>query len=314
MFSTYNLSAFGQKLKAERKAMGYTQQDVSRLCGINRDTLRRIEQGEGIPRYDTLELLSGVYKADLLELLRRHRSSDKLYTYYHRLDQLIANFDIDILNTLTQDYERFMQDNQDPLFDPNLYRQIQWMLQGISAYYSEDCVRRLKSLDLFVKSLQSSMPAFDLYNFKSFKYNLFEMRILLLIALSLAHGGDYKLSSQMLVYLLSFMLKKDRSDLDDVLLTIKVFVNLSYNAFNLDDFRQSLDYADQGIAYCNRHSNMFSLYLLYSRKGVAEFKLGLAPYRDSFHKSLQLLEIQGKPDLADTYRQILLDRYGLVID
>jgi transcriptional regulator with XRE-family HTH domain len=313
VFSTYNLSIFGKKLKAIRKTMGFTQHDVSQLCGINRDTLRRIEQGDSIPRYDTLELLSSVYKVDLLDQLKLYRSSNKLYSYYHRLDKLITNADIDTLNTLADDYVIFIKDEQEALFDPNLYTQFQWMLKGISAYYSEDGVKKLQSLDLFLNSIRLSIPTFDVYEFQTFKYNIFEMRILLLIALSIAHNGLYHQSNLILKFLLNAMLKDSLNSLDDVLLTIKIYANLSYNAFNLDDYKNSLNYSNQGIAYCNKHTNYFSLHLLFFRKGIALFRLNKEGYLDPLHKSIQLLEIQENYELARNYKQVLLDRYNIEV-
>lgn len=293
--------------------MGYTQLDVSQLCGINRDTIRRIEQGDCIPRYDTLELLSSVYKVDLLDQLKLYRSSNKLYSYYHRLEKLITNADIDVLNTLTEDYIAFMKEEQEALFDPNLYSQFQWMLKGISAYYSEDGVKKLQSLGLFINSIRLSIPSFNIYEYDTFKYNIFEMRILLLIALSLAHDGQYHQSNLILKFLLAAMLKDSLNNLDDILLTIKIYTNLSYNAFNLDDYKNSLNYSNQGIAYCNTHTNYFCLYILFFRKGIALFRLNKDGYLDPLHKSIQLLEIQENYELAQSYKHVLLDRYGIEV-
>lgn len=311
MFSMYNLTAFGEKLKSIRKLMGYTQQDVSRISGINRDTLRRIEQGEGIPRYDTLELLSSVYKVDLLDQLKHFRSSNRLYHYYQRLDRLISNFDIEILNKLTQDYNEFMKNQEDVLLDPHIYEQFQLLLKGISAYYSSDSLRQLQSLDDLIQSMRYSIPNFNVYEFSKYKYNLFEMRILLLIGLSYNHHCNYSQCNSIIKFLLESQLKEEYPDQDTILLTIKIYLNLSYNYFNLDDYKKSLEYANIGIEYCNRHNNMFMLYLFYSRKGIAEFRLGMPNYEDSLRKSIHILEIQNKKDLAKTYRQIMVERYDI---
>ncbi len=313
MFSSYNLTEFGKRLKNIRKSLGYTQHDVNALCGINRDTLRRIESGEGLPRYDTLETLSGIYKIDLLEELKFYRSVNRIYTYYHRLDKVIASFDVEVLNKLTQDYNSFMVNHKERLFEPSLYDQFSLLLEGISAYYSDEPAKMRHSLDIVVKSMLYSYPTFDVYNYANYKYNLFEMRILLLIALSLIHVTEYQLSNEILSFLLKQILKREFAQIDDVLLTIKIYTNLSYNAFTLDDYKKSLQYANEGIAFCNQNTNMFGLYLLFSRKGVAEFRLGLPNYLDSLQKSIHLLEIQNKLELAQTYREILRDRYAIVL-
>lgn len=313
MFSSYNLTEFGKRLKQIRKSLGYSQHDVNNLCGINRDTLRRIEGGEGLPRYDTLETLSGIYKTDLLDELKYYRYANRIYSYYHRLDKLIASFDLEVLNKLLQDYDEFTAHQEDLLLDPILYNQFALLLKSIEAYYSNDASLRQQVLILATKSMQLSYPEFDIYNYKDYKYNLFEMRILLVLALALADEKKYRPSNEILDFLLKQILKRDFVQIDDVMLTIKIYTNLSYNAFILNDYKKSLQYANEGIAFCNHNSNMFGLYLLYSRKGLAEFRLGLPHYMDALSKSLHLLEIQNKIDLAITYRKIFKERYNLEV-
>ena len=92
-------------MKKLREVNGYSQIDVQALCGINPDTLRRLENGYTIPKYETLELLSQVYKVDLLNLLRRYRSNEKLYSYYERLDILISRYDIESIRNLEKDFK-----------------------------------------------------------------------------------------------------------------------------------------------------------------------------------------------------------------
>ncbi|KKC28553.1 helix-turn-helix protein [Caldanaerobacter subterraneus subsp. pacificus DSM 12653] len=65
----YDLEAFGEELKNIRKSLGLSQGDVSKHGFINRDTLRKIENGKVLPKQETLELLSHLYKKDLNELL-----------------------------------------------------------------------------------------------------------------------------------------------------------------------------------------------------------------------------------------------------
>ncbi len=84
MFETINLKAFGQALKQVRLSLGYTQQDVRSNTGISCDTLRRIENGLVIPRYETLEYLSYFYKVDLLPILMKHRKLSHINNYYQK--------------------------------------------------------------------------------------------------------------------------------------------------------------------------------------------------------------------------------------
>ncbi|WIV11843.1 helix-turn-helix domain-containing protein [Proteiniborus sp. MB09-C3] len=72
----YNLSLFGKKLCKLRQALGFAQDEIARLSSINIQTLRRIENGKVIPKQETLELLSPIYKKDLNNLLLKYRMDD----------------------------------------------------------------------------------------------------------------------------------------------------------------------------------------------------------------------------------------------
>lgn len=313
MFASYDLTSFGLNLKNIRESIGYTQLDVQAICGINPDTLRRIENGYTIPKYETLELLSDIYKYDLLNLLRNYRSCEKLYTYYERLDFLISNFDIHILKDLINDFKEFMENEQNNLVNPNIYIQFKFMLEGISKYNSRDNKERLGSLEFFIEALKCSINNFDIGTYANFKYNIFEMRILLLIALNLSCRKKYELSNDYLTFILENTDINPKEDIQTILLNIKIFINLSYNSHRLSNDIYTLDYANKGIDYCVKHNIMFGLYALYYRKGIAEFMLEKDSYMDSLRKSVHILEIQGKFELAELYKKVTKEKYGFSI-
>ena len=313
MFSSYNLEPFGIELKRLRQLNGLTQADVQASCGINPDTLRRIENGYTIPKYETLEILSDLYKVDLLDLLRSYRSNEKLYNYYDRVDSLICNYDINILKDLSADFEEFIEDGKGDLITPSTYDQFKLMIQGISQYNSMVEKDRLDSLNTFVKALKLSIQDFELLNYKNFNYNIMEKRILILIALGLAEQKNYELSNGYLNKALENLDLTSKLEYNVSLLIIKIYMQLSYNSYSLSDDLLALEYADKGINYSVNNNLMFGLYLLYYRKAVAEFLLKDKNHIDSFNKSITLLEIQNKSDLVTLYKKITLKNYGLNI-
>ena len=90
MFVTYNLEYFGKELKKIRTRLGFSQAYVQEIVGVSIDTIRKIESGRVVPRYDTLELLSVAYKEDLLDLLKNSRSNKFLMEYHDELDYIIT--------------------------------------------------------------------------------------------------------------------------------------------------------------------------------------------------------------------------------
>ena len=313
MFSSYNLEPFGIELKRLRELNGLTQTDVQALCGINPDTLRRIENGYTIPKYETLEILSDLYKVDLLDLLRSYRSNEKLYNYYDRLDSLICNYDIKILKDLSADFEDFIEDDKADLITPYTYEQFKLMIEGIGQYFSTIQEIKLKSLFTFIKALKLSIHGFELENYSQFNYNIIEKRILILIALGLAEHKDFELSNNYLSMVINNMDLKTRVEYNVSLLIIKVYFQLSYNSHSLSDNLKALEYAGMGIEYSVQNNLMFALYVLYYRKAVAEFLLADENHVDSFSKSIAILEIQNKNELATIYKNITKEMYGLNI-
>lgn len=313
MFSSYNLEPYGTELKRLRELNGLTQLEVQAQCGINPDTLRRIENGYVIPRYETLEILSDLYKVDLLDLLRNYRSNEKLYNYYDRLDSVISNYNIEILQDLSSDFEEFLEDGRSELITPYTYDQFKLMIYGISKYNSEDEKTKLESLDTFAEALKLSIPDFDLLNYYQFNYNTIEKRILILIALGLAEHNNYELSNKYLTLVLKNMDLKSKVEYNIALLIIKVYFQLAYNSHSLNENKKALEYSNIGIKYSIQNNLMFGLYLLYYRKAVAEFLLNDENHMDSFNKSITILEIQNKLELATIYKDITKKMYGINI-
>ncbi len=313
MFSSYNLEPFGLELKRLRLLNGLTQADVQGLSGMNPDTLRRIENGYTIPKYETLEILSDLYKADLLDLLRSYRSNEKLYNYYDRVDSLICDYDINILQDLSKDFDDFIEDDKGNLITPSTYDQFRLMIKGISQHFSLVQEDRLDSLDTFVKAIKLSIQDFELSNYMEFNYNIIEKRMIILIALGLAEHEKFELSNDLLNMVLDNMDLTSKVEYNVALLVIKVYFQLSYNSHSLSNAKLAIDYADKGIDYSVKNNLMFGLYVLYYRKAVAEFILENDNHIDSFNKSITLLEIQNKPELAKLYKNVTKETYGITI-
>ena len=112
MFNSYDLSNFGNTLKQIRENLGYSRLQVSDNSGVHIDTIRKIEQGLTIPKYETLEILSPLYKTDLLNLLCKQRYNKSLYQFYKQIDSALINDDVktfqkvqEEIKTVTNDYK-----------------------------------------------------------------------------------------------------------------------------------------------------------------------------------------------------------------
>ncbi|HAS74604.1 MAG TPA: hypothetical protein DCS67_10715, partial [Clostridiales bacterium UBA8960] len=111
MLSSYDLTNFSKKLKSIRNSLGYSQSEVAEKTGVNSDTLRRLENGMSIPRFDTLEVLSLFYKENLIILLDSYKVSSELSYFYDLIDYYMINEDYDSLNNTISNFEIFIQSN-----------------------------------------------------------------------------------------------------------------------------------------------------------------------------------------------------------
>ncbi|PHS35030.1 MAG: hypothetical protein COA82_05700 [Alkaliphilus sp.] len=312
MFTCFNLCGFGNHLKQIRKSFGYTQEDVRRLSGINPDTLRNIENGKVIPRFDTLEYLSLIYKKDLLNDLRHYRNSNTYLQYYSRLSNLILNYNLDTLRNLKNDWDEFVesQKTEDTLLNASMKEQFALVLEGITLYNSE---KSKASLRCFVDAVKMTNSFFDLDKFTSLKYSYFELRILLLISLSLAKKNNFQKSNNILSECLNQSNFDFEATFNEKLLITLIYFNLSYNSHKLNFYDKSLSYAKLGIEHSNKNHISYSLAPLLYRKGIAEYLLCLDNYKDTLNFSISLLLITDRKKLAALYAKKALDVYGIVL-
>nr|WP_300005478.1 helix-turn-helix transcriptional regulator [Tissierella sp.] len=79
----FYIAKFGKALRNIRKDLSLTLSKVTLLSGVNSETIRRIESGKVIPKFETLEFLSNVYKVDLNSLFLEYRVDD--YSYFYEI-------------------------------------------------------------------------------------------------------------------------------------------------------------------------------------------------------------------------------------
>lgn len=312
MFESFNTEEFGKFLRDVRESLNLTQSDVERMTGLNRDTVRRIEQGKVLIRYDTLVLLSSAYKKDLLEDLKTYGSSSILLNYYRKLDDLIIHYDLETLQDLKRDFENFSKTEKiDNPIDYNSKRQFDKLLSGISNYMSQYIEESYKD---FYESMVLGNPMFTIEDYKNFKYTVLEMRILLMLALVLSLQNKFITSNEILIYCLEQINLNKNSTMNEKLLGIKLYSNISYNYHRLDYNELALTYAKMGIEFCTKTYIFYGLANLLYRKGIAQYNLNIESYKDSLQQSVNMLIIENKNDLAQKYVEVTKESYGIILD
>ncbi|QNO15554.1 helix-turn-helix transcriptional regulator [Alkalicella caledoniensis] len=315
MFISYDLAYFGRELNRLRKDMGYSQSYVQKKVGVNVDTIRKIENGEVKPRYETLELLSLAYKFDLLELLKSCRSNKHLVDYHDELDYITANYHKDKLIELEKSiHDNFSSKTGVSLVNIHELTQFKVFISSIRKFHSSFSIEwDAAELDL-IRSLRLTIPNFNIKKYKDYKYSYIEIRILFLISLLIAENhSNYEISIEILTFILDSLMNDVTNTKYKDFLIIKVYSNIAYNFHMLDEHQKVIETSNAGINFCINKQTHHSLYSLFYRKGIAQFSLGYKGYMESLKTAIFLLKLEGFNDLYMQYIEITKKKYGIFI-
>lgn len=314
MFVSYNLEDFGEKLKNLRTTLGFSQVDVQRHVGVSVDTIRKIESGRVIPRYDTLELLSVVYKEDLLELLKECRSNKFLMEFHDDIDYIITCYDKDAAANLKKKLEKsFYPDAKQSMVNPAEFKQFMIFVDAIDQFHSTFKGKKRYTRSDLIDALRLTLPDYSVKRFKRYKYNYIEFRILLLLSLFIAQEKNYIFSNRILYYILEKISTRGYSTQYVDFLTINVYSNIAYNYHLLDEHAKVIQVADEGISFCLEKRTLHALYSLYYRKGIAQFHLEDKQYLDSIATAFSIIKAIRIPKLLEDYVRITKEEYGISI-
>lgn len=314
MFISYNLVEFGENLKKLRKSLGLSQIEIQRKTGVSVDTLRRIEKGDVIPRYETMELLSSIYKEDLLILLKNARKDKLLSEYHEQLDELITFYDEAKMATLEHEIQTFFsKDFQNSVVNPDEAHQLLELIQGTSLYHSRFKEDQAEAKKILLNSLKRTWPDFTLKRYKTYKYSYIELRILLLLSILIAEKNSVALSTEILFFIYDRLKNNSPSPYHHQLI-IKIYTNLCYNYHLEDNQDQVIQMANQGIAFCLSYETTHGLNSLYYRKAIAQYQLGLPDYTSSLYKAFFMLKLTGNEELLKVYQDVTRDQYGIELD
>lgn len=310
MFSSYDLKSFGLALKRIRKQLSFTQNMVTEKTQISRDTLRRIENGSVVPRFETLERLSVFYKVDLLEVLSQHRADVNLRYWYDEFDNLIAKYDESKLKALSLAIKEYTSENYNSFIVHEEVEQCLTFLKAIELYFSNFENEKMHIEQLLIQCMRITLSDFDIKQFKKYRYNIIETRILLLLSLTYGKVDNFQRSNEILLFL---SYRQSKNKILPPKLVIAIYTNLAYNYHMQDRHKDVINICDKGIEYAISADTFSNLYLIYFRKGIAEFNLNLPEYITSLTLSVSILKILGQNSLYELYLSVLENKYHIIL-
>lgn len=289
-----NLISFGRTLEKIREGLSLTKVEVSNFSGINTETIRRIEYGEVLPKFETLDRFSNIYKMDITKLFIEYRVKD--YSYFRELHNIIENkINKDEISSLSEELyelETILQNIDDSSFYKISIQQLILLINSIVLYKQEK--EYCEALTSLTNAVRLTTPGFSLENYKSFSYNSIEIRLLMNIGFVLNKLENTE------KYLEILQFCADTVDSNDSMHP-KLCHNLAGAYRRSEDFKLSLDYSNLAIRSAQEQSNYDGLYILYYGKGYSEYYLGMDNYKNTFKICLYLCEAFGKLELKETY-------------
>ncbi len=287
----FNLTNFGIKLRDIRIKYSLSQQEVYDKTGINPSTLRRLEGGKVIPKFETLEILSSLYKEDLLLLFSQHRIDHNLLfnEVYNRLELKFDKDEVDSLKKEILELESLLENSSQSYFKVQIHQLIH-LSKAVLLYKKEGSPS--KALDQLVRGLQRTIPAFTLDTYSRFVYSTFEIRILMNIAFVLNKLHQ----SNAYVEILEFC--HLASDPNDGIYP-KICHNLSTVYIRKNRHEKALGIVQEGIASCQNNRNYNGLNLLYYNQGIIQFHLNREDFSRSINLSVALSKAYGHPKLSE---------------
>lgn len=316
MIESYNMKEFGEVVRSIRRSLRLTQQDVRDRVGISENTLLKLEKGQVIPKYETLELLSLAYKIDIMALFQKHRYDSSLETLMIRVDEAIISNQPSELEKCQANYLQYLETgNHRDLINASDLSLLECFLTNAIKYYR----RNLKDFQIreMIQDLRETLkkvnPELQWHQLKRGRYNLWEIRLLTLLALLEGNLEHYDVS----INILETIYDRFKSLRHQVVREQKVFLialfNLSYHYHVTDQFEKALTIAEEGIDYARETSDINLMHGLYYRKGIALYLLHQPGYDEALRNAVTILEIMEKKEMADLYRNITLENYGIRI-
>ena len=278
----YNLFLFGKRLKDIREKLGLTQKQVVDMALMDERTLRRMELGKVIPKLETLEVLSVIYKTDLVSAIIESRITD-----YSMLLQTQRNIDLKLINEEMSNFENEFKlidkllENIENEYYKILITQFKLFLYGIRYYKNKEYQN---AMDMYINAIKQTLNDFSLDNYQEYSFSLMEIRILMNIGLV----EDKCEQDEKYEEILKFCINQcDENN--------EIYPRICHNLAGVyrkkEEYSRALFYDNKGIEICKKNMFADTLAVLYYGKAFAEYRLEKTEYKKSLDLSLQLCKI-----------------------
>lgn len=305
---TYDISDFSEKTKNFRKILGFTISDVATSTGLNQSTIKLIESGKVIPRFDTLKILSSFYKHDLFGDLKESLYGSMTIFMFNSLSTYSATNNVAEQEKALILISNHLDNTELNSIEYKDLKQLKLFVEGLiiaSKSNFENSLEIEEALTKYCEALSVTVPTFTFENYSAYKYFSVEFNILFSAAVMLGIKRECVLSNDILFFTLNYFQVTERASKINCLLVSKLYYNLAYNFHRMDKHDSALEYSIEGIKYCIQNDTHQYLPLLLGRKGVAMYNLRHDEWRIELYNAITMLKIQGSDDLIPAFENLV---------
>ncbi len=317
MFRRIDNENFGEYLTRLRTTHNMTKLALANKAGMTDETIRRIENGQNTPSFNTLNSLSRVMKVDLVKVYVAMIGDNSLNEFYKKLDGLIINNDVDKLKSIAHEFsfyeKKIYNSNVDEIKEVNQFKCI---LSGLELSFNADNGSKEAS-ECYIEAINITIPNFTVLTIMDFEYSFLELKCVLLLALEENALDNYMESNRLSLELLEYIDQSRIFSYADNLVSFKtkLLVNIAYNYHGLDNDKLAYRYSDRGIEYCIDNHSLYLLYALFYRRAVACYYLKIEEQQmiKDFSNAIAILDTYQMETLKECYIRTTKEKYNISI-
>lgn len=285
ILKNYDLTILAKKIKEVRKNRKISQLDLSIEANIDRKTISRIENGINEPSFSTLYKISYILNHDFIKDYLN--SSLKDYLIFNETFEKIID---KVENKLPFDDEEkiiiYLKDFTDIEFIKTSCKQVILFLKSMNEDLSKSEER-----EILIKALNSFTNKYD--NFKIQSFSIFELRILMDIAMTYTNIDNKKYLD-----LLNFVY--DKTNKDSSLFPI-ISLNLTNAYIILEDYEKCPEIINDAISYFLIRNKIPNPILYFTRALYKRLKN--MDYKEDYDKAILIASLAKNYNLINKFEQ-----------
>lgn len=285
ILKNYDLTILAKKIKEVRKNRKISQLDLSIEANIDRKTISRIENGINEPSFSTLYKISYILNHDFIKDYLN--SSLKDYLIFNETFEKIID---KVENKLPFDDEEkiiiYLKDFTDIEFIKTSCNQVILFLKSMNEDLSKSEER-----EILIKALNSFTNKYD--NFKIQSFSIFELRILMDIAMTYTNIDNKKY-----LELLNFVY--DKTNKDSSLFPI-ISLNLTNAYIILEDYEKCPEIINDAISYFLARNKIPNPILYFTRSVYKRLKN--MDYKEDYDKAILIASLAKNYNLINKFEK-----------